>query len=91
MSVIINLLEKIGQNADLRYTSAEQLAKLMANTDPKIIEAVMASDQKALEQILGARSNVICGIHPADQPDQDEPAEPGQEPEQDNIRFVKAG
>lgn len=87
MSVIIQLLEKMGQSSELRYADAEQLAKLMAETDPAIIAAVTAGDQHAIETLLGARTNVICGIHPADQPDQDEPAEPDPEPEK--ISFLK--
>jgi hypothetical protein len=39
-----------------------------------------------LESILGARSNVICGVHPADDPDEDESdEEPANEPNQSNV------
>ncbi|EGM78781.1 hypothetical protein Rhein_1122 [Rheinheimera sp. A13L] len=91
MSVIIQLLEKMGQSSELRYADAEQLAKLMADTDPALIAAVSAGDQHAIETLLGARTNVVCGIHPADQPEQDEPAEPEQEPEQEKISFLNVG
>lgn len=91
MSVIIQLLEKMGQNSTMRYADAEQLAQLIADTDPALVAAVSAGDQQAIERLLGARTNVVCGIHPADQPDQDEPAEPEQEPDQEKISFAKVG
>ena len=89
MSKIISLLEEMGQNSGFRYANAEQLAVLMEDADPALIQAVLSSDQAALEKILGARTNVICGIHPADQPEQDEPAEP--EEESEKIRLARAG
>ena len=91
MSKIINLLERMGQNAVFRYADAdaEQLARLMADTDPAIIEAVLSHDQNALEKMLGARTNVICGIHPADQPDQPEQDEP--EEDSEKILLSRAG
>ncbi|MDF3126998.1 hypothetical protein [Rheinheimera sp. 1928-s] len=91
MSVVIQLLEKMGQSSELRYANAEQLAELMADTDPMLVAAVISGDQQALEQMLGARTNVVCGVHPADQPDGDEPAEPEQEPETEKISFLKVG
>ncbi|WP_233079531.1 hypothetical protein [Rheinheimera soli] len=91
MSVVIQLLEKMGQSSELRYADAEQLAELMADTDPMLVAAVISGDQQALEQMLGARTNVVCGVHPADQPDGDEPAEPEQEPETEKISFLKVG
>lgn len=90
MSVIIQLLEKMGQSSELRYADAQQLAEQMADTDPALVAAVTAGDQQAIEALLGARTNVVCGIHPADQPD-DEPEEPEQEPEKETIRLLNAG
>ncbi|CAI3790655.1 hypothetical protein [Rheinheimera sp. MM224] len=91
MSKIISLLEKMGQNAEFRYANAEQLACLMANTDPALIDAVIAGDQAGLEQLLGARTNVVCGIHPADQPDEEPQDEPGDQPEKEAGSVLKVG
>ncbi len=89
MSKIISLLEKMGQNAEFRYANVEQLAALMADTDPALIEAVIAGDQQSLETILGTRSNIVCAIYPADEPQQDEPAD--DEQEEDKIHLQHAG
>lgn len=91
MSNIINILEKMGQNAELRYANAGELTALMANTDSALIEAVIAGDQHQLEMLLGARTNVVCGLHPADQPDEEPQDEPEDQPEKDAKSFMKVG
>lgn len=88
MSVVIQLLEKMGQNSALRYADAEQLAQLMADTDPVLIAAVTAGDQQAIETLLGARTNVVCGVYPADEPQEDQPAD--DEDEKEKIKQLKA-
>ena len=88
MSVIIQLLEKMGQNSALRYADAKQLTQLLADTDPALVAAVSAGDQRAIEALLGARTNVICGIYPADEPQDDEPAD--DEDDKEKIKQLKA-
>ncbi len=75
MSKIIRLLEKMGQNAEFRYADAEHITSLMADVDPALIDAVTAGDQRKIESLLGARTNVVCGIYPAQEPEQEEPSE----------------
>lgn len=79
MSVIIQLLEKIGQYSEFRYADAEQLAKLMADIDPALVDAVIAGDQDALEAMLNVRRKIVCMIYPADEPN---PEQPGDEEEE---------
>ena len=81
MSNVIHLLEKMGQNAEFRYAKAEELTELMADTDPALVRAVIAGDQHQIETLLGARSNVVCGVYPAEEPGQDEPSEEEREDE----------
>ncbi len=87
MSKIISLLEKMGQDAKFRYANTEQLAALMADTDPALIDAVIAGDQQALEAILGARSKIVCMVYPVDEP-QDEPQDDEQQDEQIRLQKV---
>lgn len=91
MSKIVSLLEEMGQNAEFRYANADQLAELMTDTDPELIEVVIAGDQGRLEQLLGARTNVVCGIHPADQPDDEPKDEPEDQPEKEAKLLLKVG
>lgn len=88
MSVVIQLLEKMGQNSELRYADAGQLAQLMADTDPKLVAAVTAGNQQAIEALLNVRSNVVCGVFPADEPQDDQPSD--DEDGKDNIQRMKA-
>lgn len=89
MSVVIQLLEKMGQNSELRYADAGQLAQLMADTDPKLVAAVTAGDQLAIEALLGARTNVICGVYPAEEPQDDQPVEDDDD-NKEKIKQLKA-
>jgi hypothetical protein len=88
MSVIIQLLEKMGQSSALRYADAEQLAQLMAGTDPALVAAVSAGDQQAIEALLDVRTNVVCGVFPADEPQDEEPAD--DEDNKERINQLKA-
>ena len=89
MSKIINLLEKMGQNAGFRYANAEQLAVLMKDADPALIDAVISGDQIKLEAILGARTNVVCGVYPAEEPEDRE--EVPSDDETDGVQQKKVG
>jgi hypothetical protein len=89
MSKIVRLLERLGENAQFRYANAEQLAVLISGTDPALIDAVISGDQLALEATLGARSNIVCAIYPADEPHQDEPSD--DEQDEDKIHLKHCG
>ncbi|OGO81661.1 MAG: hypothetical protein A2203_05640 [Chromatiales bacterium RIFOXYA1_FULL_46_5] len=89
MSKIISLLEKMGQNAEFRYANTDQLATLVADTDPALLNAVITGDQAGLEKLLGARTNVVCGLHPADQPDEEPQDEPEDQPEKEAKSLLK--
>lgn len=91
MSNIINLLETLGQNAEFRHADAEQLATLMTDTDPALIDAVIAGDQARLEHLLGARTNVVCGLHPAEEPEEEPQDEPEDQPEKEISSVLKVG
>lgn len=88
MSVIIQLLEKMGQSSELRYADAKQLAELMADTDPALVAAVQTGDQRAIEALLDVRTNVVCGIFPADEPQDEQPAD--DEDNKERIKQLKA-
>jgi hypothetical protein len=63
---VIEFLERVGSDSRLRHASAAEQAAAMAQIDPALREALAARDSKRLEQLLGARSNVICGMAPAE-------------------------
>jgi hypothetical protein len=98
MSNIIDLLERLGQDAQLRNaTSAEVENRLKdAGVDAPLRAAIAAGDQRRIESLLGIGSNVCCLIYmPKEEPNEgdipgttEQPA-PGEEeliPALSNIR-----
>jgi len=67
MSKLIEFLNNMGGDAQLRYADATQLAAALDRTqiEPAVRDAILAGDQARLAALLGARTNVICGFAPA--------------------------
>jgi hypothetical protein len=74
MSNVIDLLERLGQDAQLRHASDGELeqALIRAQVDPAVRDAILMRDQRQLEALLGANANVCCMIAT---PAQEEPEE----------------
>ena len=72
MSNVIDFLERVGQDAQLRHASLDELELVLANAkiDPDLRAAILAKDQARLEVLLGS-INVCCMIDPAKE-DEDE-------------------
>lgn len=82
MSKVIEFLNNMGGDAQLRYADAAQLAAVLARTqiDPAVRDAILGGDQAALVALLGARTNVVCGFAPAqDDDEQDQSPDDGEE------------
>lgn len=83
MSNIVKFLEKVGQDCDLRAakTHAWQAALDQQVLSPELRQALLNRDQSALTTLLGARSNVVCAVFPAREPEpNDVPVEEPQGP-----------
>ncbi|HXS04585.1 MAG TPA: hypothetical protein VN731_08915 [Rhodanobacter sp.] len=77
MSNVIDFVERMGQDAQLRHASMGdvELALMQAQIDPEIRAAILAKDQRKLELLLGG-GNVCCALCPAEEEEeQDEPKE----------------
>ncbi len=89
MRNLIEFLERMGRDPQLRDADPASLAAAMnaAGLSPELREAIAQRDQARLEALLGARTNVICGLFPADDDDkEDEPV-----PDDDEVRARVAG
>jgi hypothetical protein len=66
MSNVIDFLEMIGQDSNLRNASRSDMTTAMANMQiaPELQAAILSKDQRQLEAVLGA-SNVCCMMIPA--------------------------
>jgi hypothetical protein len=86
MSDVISFLESVGQDAALRHApKAElELALIKARIDPALQAAVLCQDQQQLEALLGATTNVCCGVFPGKEEDDETEEEPSKD--DDEIR-----
>lgn len=76
MSAVINLLERLGEDATLRGVDLDQAVTGAAQLDPAVKEAIRSGDQRMLEKLLGVQTNVCCGLHPAKEDEEDDGEEP---------------
>ena len=76
MSDVIDFLEKLGQDSALRYASRSRLAAALSSTgfSPQLQAALVGADQRAVERILGADTNVCCVVNAPLQEDEDKGA-----------------
>ena len=65
MSNVIDFLERLGKDADLRYAPHPELDHAMqeAQMSPEVRAALISGDQHSLEKLLGVSANVCCAIH----------------------------
>ena len=85
MSNVIDFLQKLGQDADLRHAprTALEVALAEANIDPALREALLGADQRKLETLLGADTNVCAMISPGKKEDDEEEDEDDFEDDED--------
>jgi len=78
MGNIINFMEKLGSSAELQELSeSDVVAMLKAQNLTPIGQTTLLA---AVENLLEPRKNLVCGVMPAEEPD--ETPQPEDEPEQ---------
>jgi hypothetical protein len=84
VSNVIDFLQRLGQDATLRHATRTELELALAEAgiDPALREALLGSDQRKLEALLGADTNVCAMIHP-DKKEDDEDDEDDFEDDED--------
>lgn len=77
---VIEFLDALGGNSRLRHASTDVLAVELehAQIEPGLRAAILSGDQRRLESLLGARTNVVCGFAPA-QDDEEQEKSPDDE------------
>jgi len=87
VSNVIDFLERLGGDANLRYASddAVEAALKLAGIDEAVRAAIVAKDQGALEALLGADTNVCCIVEkPDDEEEEEEDDEDDDEDDEDD-------
>ena len=85
MSNVIDFLQRLGQDADLRHapSTALEVALAEADIDPALREALLGADQRKLETLLGADTNVCAMISPGKKEDDEDEDEDDFEDDED--------
>jgi hypothetical protein len=95
VSNVIDFLERFGQDADLRHATDEAVAEALCNAGvaPALQEAVLDGDQRALEALLGADTNVCCMIFKEDEEEEEEEEDEDDEhePDEDKPSATRSG
>ncbi|NMH64952.1 hypothetical protein [Shewanella salipaludis] len=89
MSNIIQLFERMGQDAGLQSRDAQLTAIQATDLTAELKQALLANDAVSLERQLDIAPDIFCALFPAEdeQPTEEAPAEQ----EQDTIRMVANG
>ena len=90
MSNVIDFLEKFGADAQLRYAPDDEVeaALKLAGIDLAVRAAIVSKDQRALEALLGADTNVCCLVEkPADEEDDEDVDEDDEDDEDEDDEF----
>ena len=90
MSNVIDFLERFGRDAELRHASDEDVeaALKQAGIEPAVRLAIVGKDQRALEQLLGADTNVCCLINKDDEEEEeDDDVEEDEDDEDEDDEF----
>ena len=78
MSSVIEFLEQMGRDAQLRRATAPEIeaAMIQAGFEPGLRTAILAEDPRLLESWMGAGHNICCLVNaPDEEPDSEEEGE----------------
>jgi hypothetical protein len=90
VSNVIDFLERVGQEAELRQATSEALeeALVTAGIEPALRAAILGKNQSALEALLGTATNVCCLVNKPDEEEEEEPGEEEEESEEEEEKDV---
>lgn len=73
MSNVIDFLERMGRDGQLRHASTEDMAGALevARIDPQLAAAILARDSALVESLLG-NSKIYCALIPGKQDEEEE-------------------
>jgi hypothetical protein len=85
VSNVIDFLERLGRDAELRHASDEAVNEALreAGIDPAVRQAIVGKDQCELERLLGGDTTVCCLIHSPDDDEEEEDEEHEDEEDED--------
>jgi len=94
MSNVVNFLECLGRDVELREADKSALLHAMIDAEiaPRIRVAILAGDRAALEALLACKSITCCGVFPGKEEEDESEEEPSKDDEEivgvDRIRRI---
>jgi hypothetical protein len=87
MSAVIEFFAKVGQNADLRASSAADVESALreAGIEGEEKTAILMEDWRKLESLLGAQQHICCAVHRPDEDEDDDEEEDDAEEDEDSV------
>jgi len=87
MTTIVDFLERVGKDPELRHATAAELDQALTGIgiDPELRAAIAHGDQARLESLLGAATNVCCGLHTPDDEDEEDAEEDDDEEQNEDV------
>jgi hypothetical protein len=84
MSNVLNFLECLGGDAELRNAEENDLKQALAKSDiaPAIGDAILSRDRAKLEELLSGKTNVCCGVFPGKEDEDESEEEPSKDDEE---------
>lgn len=84
MSNVIDFLERLGQDPELRNATGDEIEAALceAGIEPGLRQAILGDDRLALEKLLGADGNVCCVVFKEDEEEEKEGDEEEEEEEE---------
>jgi hypothetical protein len=89
MSNVIDFLERMGQNGQLRHASQNEVefALSHAQLNPDLQAAILAKDQSQLQILLG-QGLLYCMLSPSEEDDEDAEEGPSRDGDEISLRSV---
>lgn len=74
MHDVLEFLERVGQDWQLRHAEPGVLAHALAQTgiDTAMHPAILEADSRRLQSLLALSANICCAVHPAHEDDDEE-------------------
>lgn len=82
MGNIINFMEKLGASAEFQELTETEVVAMLKQQD--IAEDVKSEFLPHIEQLLDVRKTLICGLAPAEEPDETQTPDDEETPEDEN-------
>jgi hypothetical protein len=85
MTNVVDFLDRIGRDVELRYATAEEIDRVLAQEQvPPAVRGALLDDGAQLEALLGATPSICCLVRTPEEPEEKEEEDDTDEPEEED-------